>query len=112
MRSSTAASSRGRCPSRTSSAGASRARTSGTGSIRRGTAAGSLPRALAEVADDAFGPLGLHRLEAGTLVDNIGSQRVLEKNGFTRIGIAPRYLRIGGAWQDHLLFQRTVEDGS
>jgi [ribosomal protein S5]-alanine N-acetyltransferase len=58
----------------------------------------------------AFGELGLHRVEAGTLVANVGSQRVLEKNRFTRIGLAPRYLHIGGAWQDHILFQRTVED--
>jgi ribosomal-protein-alanine N-acetyltransferase len=35
---------------------------------------------------------------------------VLEKNRFTRIGLAPRYLRIAGAWRDHLLFQRTGED--
>jgi [ribosomal protein S5]-alanine N-acetyltransferase len=62
------------------------------------------------VEDVAFGELGLHRVEAGTLVDNVGSQRVLEKNRFTRIGLAPRYLHIGGAWRDHLLYQRTVED--
>lgn len=71
---------------------------------------GLASRALAEVIEDAFGPLRLHRLEAGTLVDNVASQRVLEKNGFTRIGLAPRYLRIAGAWQDHVLFQRTVEE--
>jgi ribosomal-protein-alanine N-acetyltransferase len=61
--------------------------------------------AVAAVAETAFGELELHRLEAGTLVDNIGSQRVLERNRFTRIGIAPRYLHIGGAWRDHVLFQ-------
>jgi [ribosomal protein S5]-alanine N-acetyltransferase len=43
-------------------------------------------------------------------VDNVPSQRVLEKNGFTRIGVAPRYLEIAGAWSDHVLFQRTAED--
>jgi ribosomal-protein-alanine N-acetyltransferase len=72
----------------------------------RGLASG----AVAAVAETAFGELELHRLEAGTLVHNIGSQRVLERNRFTRIGIAPRYLHIGGAWRDHVLFQRTVED--
>ncbi len=54
----------------------------------------------------AFGELGLHRVEAGTLVHNLGSQRVLERNGFTRYGLAPQYLRIAGRWQDHVLFQR------
>jgi ribosomal-protein-alanine N-acetyltransferase len=66
--------------------------------------------AVGAVADLAFGELGLHRLEAGTLVDNVASQRVLERNRFTRIGVAPRYLHIGGSWRDHVLFQRTVED--
>jgi ribosomal-protein-alanine N-acetyltransferase len=66
--------------------------------------------ALADLVEHAFTELGLHRIEAATLVDNGGSQRVLEKNGFTRIGIAPRYLRIAGAWRDHVLFQRTIED--
>lgn len=66
--------------------------------------------AVGELADLAFGELELHRLEAGALVDNVGSHRVLERNRFTRIGIAPRYLHIGGAWRDHVLFQRTAED--
>lgn len=54
----------------------------------------------------AFDDLGLHRLQAGTLLHNVASQRVLARNGFTRIGMAPRYLRIAGRWQDHILFQR------
>jgi ribosomal-protein-alanine N-acetyltransferase len=53
--------------------------------------------------------LRLHRAEAGTLVHNIGSQRVLERNGFARYGLAPKYLRIAGRWQDHVLFQRINE---
>jgi [ribosomal protein S5]-alanine N-acetyltransferase len=71
---------------------------------------GLATRALAELVDHAFADLGLHRLEAAALVDNIPSQRVLEKNGFSRIGVAPRYLEIAGAWSDHVLFQRTAED--
>ena len=62
--------------------------------------------AVAEATARAFGQLRLHRLQAGTLVDNIGSQRVLEKNGFERIGLARGYLRIAGDWQDFFLFQR------
>jgi [ribosomal protein S5]-alanine N-acetyltransferase len=67
----------------------------------RGLATG----AVRELLPIAFGDLGLHRLEAGTLVDNLASQRVLEKNGFERIGLARGYLHIGGAWRDHVLFQ-------
>jgi ribosomal-protein-alanine N-acetyltransferase len=66
--------------------------------------------AIAEVKGIAFGELGLHRLEAGTLEHNAASQRVLQRNGFTRIGLAPRYVRIAGRWQDHILFQVVDED--
>lgn len=54
--------------------------------------------------------LGLHRIEAGTLVRNLASQRVLGKAGFELIGTAPRYLHIDGEWRDHLLFQRILND--
>ncbi len=49
--------------------------------------------------------IGLHRVEAAALLHNTASQRVLERNGFARIGMAPAYLSIAGRWQDHLLFQ-------
>jgi ribosomal-protein-alanine N-acetyltransferase len=61
--------------------------------------------AVAEIIDMAFSQLGLHRIEAGTLLDNVGSQRVLERNGFVRYGMAPQYLYFGGRWQDHVLYQ-------
>jgi [ribosomal protein S5]-alanine N-acetyltransferase len=53
------------------------------------------------VFDIAFGPLGLHRVEANVMPHNAASIRVLEKLGFTDEGLARRYLRINGAWQDH-----------
>jgi ribosomal-protein-alanine N-acetyltransferase len=53
-----------------------------------------------------FTDLGLHRLQADTLVHHAASQRVLIRSGFTRIGRAPAYLRINGQWQDSLLYQR------
>ncbi|MFP5282358.1 MAG: GNAT family N-acetyltransferase [Actinomycetes bacterium] len=61
--------------------------------------------AVGAIARLAFREFGLHRLQAGTLVHNAGSQRVLQRNGFTRIGLAPGYLQIDGRWQDHILFQ-------
>jgi [ribosomal protein S5]-alanine N-acetyltransferase len=41
------------------------------------------------------------------LVDNVASQRVLEKNAFELIGLARNYLRINVEWRDQFLFQRT-----
>jgi ribosomal-protein-alanine N-acetyltransferase len=66
--------------------------------------------AVARIARLAFGDLGLHRIEAGTLPHNAGSQRVLQRNGFRQYGLAPRYLRIAGRWQDHVLFQLLSDD--
>lgn len=70
---------------------------------------GLMSEAVAAVLGYAFGPLGLHRVEAATLLHNVGSQRVLIKNGFVRIGVSPRYLQIDGRWQDHVLFAVTAE---
>ena len=61
------------------------------------------------VAVQAAHGLGLHRVQAGTLVHNRASQVVLERNGFERFGLARRYLRIAGEWQDHVLFERLLE---
>lgn len=66
--------------------------------------------AVAATIERGFSELGLHRVQAATLPHNAGSQRVLAKNGFERIGYAPRYLKIAGRWQDHVLFQRIAED--
>ncbi|MFY1692059.1 GNAT family N-acetyltransferase [Plantactinospora sp. WMMB782] len=66
--------------------------------------------AVAAAKRTASDQLGLHRLQAETLVDNEPSQRVLIKNGFVQYGRAPEYLKIAGRWQDHLLFQVTFPD--
>jgi [ribosomal protein S5]-alanine N-acetyltransferase len=70
---------------------------------------GLATQAVGEAVEIAFGDLDLHRLEAGTLVDNVASQRVLEKNRFERIGLARRYFQIAGEWRDHFLYQRTAD---
>ncbi|MEU4157721.1 GNAT family N-acetyltransferase [Actinoplanes sp. NPDC026670] len=74
------------------------------------TGRGVASAAVAAVAEAAFLTYGLHRLEAGTLLHNVRSQRVLERNGFVRFGMAPKYLKIAGDWQDHYLFQLLSEN--
>lgn len=63
-----------------------------------------LATAAARYACKAAADLGLHRLQAGTLLHNQGSQKVLARCGFSEIGLAPEYIRINGSWQDHRLF--------
>ncbi len=69
------------------------------------TGAGVGTAAVAAAVRVAFDDLGLHRLQADTLEHNAASRRVLARTGFTEIGRAPRYLRIAGRWQDHVLHQ-------
>ncbi|TDD21912.1 GNAT family N-acetyltransferase [Nonomuraea diastatica] len=71
---------------------------------------GLTTRAVLAVCRMADQDLGLHRIAAGTLVDNVASQSVLRKAGFELYGTAPRYLEIDGCWQDHRLFQRILND--
>ena len=73
--------------------------------LRRGLATG-----MVEFACEQSLARGLHRVEAGTLVHNVASQRVLERCRFVYYGTAPSYLFIGGSWRDHRLFQRILHD--
>jgi [ribosomal protein S5]-alanine N-acetyltransferase len=61
--------------------------------------------AVRDMVRVAFEELRLHRVQAETLLHNVRSQRVLTRNGFRRIGMAPAYLNIAGQWQDHILYQ-------
>jgi ribosomal-protein-alanine N-acetyltransferase len=65
---------------------------------------GHMTRAVAAGVAFSFSSLRLHRIEAACIPDNIASARVLERNGFQKEGFARAYLRINGAWRDHLLF--------
>jgi [ribosomal protein S5]-alanine N-acetyltransferase len=72
----------------------------------RGLATAAVHRVCA-VADRH---LRLHRIEAATATDNTPSQHVLAACGFEVIGLARAYLYVDGAWRDHLLFQRVLND--
>jgi len=71
---------------------------------------GLATRAVADAVLHAFEELGLHRVEAGTAVANVASQRVLEHNRFTLVGTLRRHLRLCGVWTDHLLWERLADD--
>lgn len=56
------------------------------------------------VTQFGFERLGLHRCQAGLYESNVGSQRVLEKAGYTYDGRLAKQLRTGDAWEDHVWF--------
>jgi ribosomal-protein-alanine N-acetyltransferase len=72
--------------------------------------AGICTEGIRAVLDFAFGPAGLHRVQAAIMPSNPKSLRVIEKLGFRREGYAERYLHIAGKWEDHLLFAHTSEE--
>ena len=73
-----------------------------------GRGMGSLAVALA--CDHAFGPVGLHRIQADIRPENGPSQRLVERLGFQREGLFRRYLDIDGDWRDHYAYALLAED--
>ena len=65
---------------------------------------GRMTRAVAAATRFGFATLRLHRIEAACLQENRPSMALLERNGFRREGLARAYLRIDGAWRDHVLY--------
>jgi [ribosomal protein S5]-alanine N-acetyltransferase len=57
-----------------------------------------------------FEHAGLHRVQPAIMPRNRRSARVVEKAGFRREGMAERYLRIAGVWEDHDLYALTSEE--
>jgi ribosomal-protein-alanine N-acetyltransferase len=71
---------------------------------------GLMTETLRAATSFAFASAGLHRVQAAVMPRNAASQRVLEKAGYRREGIALRYLCIAGQWEDHLIFAMTAEE--
>jgi ribosomal-protein-alanine N-acetyltransferase len=49
-----------------------------------------------------FNDFGLHRIEANIMPKNKASLRAVEKLGFYNEGLAYKYLKINGQWEDHI----------
>lgn len=67
---------------------------------------GVMSEAVSLLCGHAFRACGLHRLEAACIPDNKRSIGLLEKAGFEREGYLRSYLKIDGAWRDHVLYAR------
>ncbi|KAJ4744768.1 Acyl-CoA N-acyltransferases (NAT) superfamily protein [Rhynchospora pubera] len=66
---------------------------------------GIMTKAVKLVLGTIFGDMeGLERLEALVLVQNVGSQRVLEKAGFTKEGILKKYMIHKGKISDMVMY--------
>lgn len=65
---------------------------------------GYATEALALLEQYAFTTLGLHKLTAGAVAENIGSIRMLEKRGFAREGVRRKHFRDGERFLDMVEF--------
>ena len=63
-----------------------------------------MTRGVAATVDFALSRLRLHRIDAACIPENAPSIALLQRNGFRREGYARGFLKINGAWRDHLLF--------
>jgi ribosomal-protein-alanine N-acetyltransferase len=66
---------------------------------------GLMTEALVKSIEFFFNNMDLNRLEASFMPANGSSKKVLEKLGFERIGLAKKYLKINGRYEDHIMTQ-------
>lgn len=57
-----------------------------------------------------FYEYGMHHIEAHVMPSNKASMRVLEKIGFINEGIAHKFLKVNGVWEDHIHFTLINDD--
>lgn len=63
---------------------------------------GYITEAIKKGIEVMFNEFGLHRIEANIMPKNKRSLRVVEKLGFYNEGLAYKYLKINGKWEDHI----------
>ena len=51
----------------------------------------------------------MRKIIASAFGENIGSQRVLEKNGFRRIGEYKEHIWTNGKYQDEVMFEKFLD---
>ncbi|MCX5400927.1 GNAT family N-acetyltransferase [Streptomyces sp. NBC_00102] len=89
--------------------GAFRCGALGYGAFAHAAGRGLMSEALGLVLRYAFGPLGLHRLEANVQPGNAASIALVRRAGFRLEGLSPDFLHIDGAWRDHERWAITSE---
>lgn len=82
----------------------------GYNAVAAHTGHGYMTEGVALALRYAFGPLGLHRVEANIQPGNERSRALARRLGFRQEGFSPRYLRVAGAWRDHERWALLADD--
>jgi len=64
---------------------------------------GAMTKVCKVAINYAFSQLKLNRVMANYMPRNERSGKLLDKLGFCREGLAKKYLKINGRWEDHIL---------
>jgi phosphinothricin acetyltransferase len=64
---------------------------------------------LTEALASAAGEGGFHKLIGRLFTDNVASLRLVERCGFTSVGLHRRHGQLDGAWRDVLVVERLLE---
>lgn len=81
----------------------------GYGAFAHAAGRGLMSEGLGLVLGRAFGPLGLHRLEANVQPANKASIALVSRAGFRLEGYSPDFIHVDGAWRDHERWAMTTE---
>jgi RimJ/RimL family protein N-acetyltransferase len=61
------------------------------------------------IIDEAFTHLSVVEIYAGTAKDNVGSRKVLERNGFVLVGEEKDVLLVNGTLVDGVMYSRLID---
>ena len=70
---------------------------------------GIMTEGLNSLITYANNTVGISRIEAATLPNNLASRRLLENCNFKYEGVGQYYLQIKGKWQHHILYANTFD---
>jgi RimJ/RimL family protein N-acetyltransferase len=71
---------------------------------------GVMTEAVRQVCRIGFDGIGLRSIQASIMASNLSSQRVLEKNGFVRVGVLRKGLKMEGEFVDRIQYDLIPED--
>lgn len=84
----------------------------GYGVSKEHEGSGVMTKVCQVAIDYAFKELGLNRVMANYMPVNVRSASLLKKLGFAQEGVARKYLKINGVWEDHVLTSRLNPENS